>query len=173
MKAAEEDELSPEEGELPAQEGHTSGEGEEPLQGEDELPEEIPQLGVEVKTEEGPKLKKYRRVRVKKKAPLEREIKEMHGKQRMRSERMACLRLLQQDRREKQKELNLPEPDTAPQPRTPSPSSVDWKAAEEETKRQFAAKAAGRKILTYMRSGEIRMRSGAKKESEKNGSRER
>ena len=99
----EEDELSPEEGELPAQEGHTSGEGElqvqEPLQGEDELPEEVPQLGVEVKTEEGPKLKKYRRVRVKKKAPLEREIKEMHGKQRMRSERMACLRLLQQDRR--------------------------------------------------------------------------
>ena len=43
----------------------------------------------------------------------------------------------------------MPEPDTAPQPRTPSPSSVDWKAAEEETKRQFAAKAAGRKILTY------------------------
>ena len=60
------------------------------------------------------------------------------------------MRLLQQDRKERQKELNLPEPDKVPQPRTPSPSSVDWKAAEEETKRQFAeARAAGRKILSY------------------------
>ena len=71
--------------------------------------------------------------------------------QRTRAERLACLRLLQQERQEKQQGRALPEQqEVTPQPRTPSPSSVDWKAAEEETKRQMAeAKAAGRRNLTY------------------------
>ena len=127
----------------------------------------------EVKKQEGPKLKKYRRVRVKKQAPqLEREGKEMQSARKTRNERMACLRLLQQERRERQEAVEPPgqqalpeskepqetkkpeevkaEEPKEPQPRTPSPSSVDWKAAEEETKRQFAeAKAAGRRILSY------------------------
>ena len=127
----------------------------------------------EVQKQEGPKQKKYRRVRVKKKAlQLEKDIQEMQSARRTRNERMACLRLLQQERRGRQgaaeppgqqelpaskgpQETKKPEEANAeetkePQPRTPSPSSVDWKAAEEETKRQFAeAKAAGRRILSY------------------------
>jgi hypothetical protein len=170
-----------EEGELLPHEGSASrGDGQEVLEpgfGEEDLPEEAPQLGaareVGMDIEEGPKLKKYRRVRVKKKAPqLEKEVQEMQSARRTRNERMACLRLLQQERRERQEawepqekqelheskepqEYKEPEESKAeepqePQPRTPSPSSVDWKAAEEETKKQFAAaKAAGRRILTY------------------------
>ena len=96
----------------------------------------------------------------------------MQSARRVRNERMARLRLLQQQRRrwqeaaepsgqqelpaseepqedKKPEEIKAEEP-KEPQPRTPSPSSVDWKAAEEETKRQFAeAKAAGRRILSY------------------------
>ena len=138
--------LSPEEGEVPAQAAQ------EHPQGEEDRPAEGSQPGADVETQEGPKLKKYRRVRVKKKQPqLEKEIREMHSMQRTRAERLACLRLLQQERQEKQQGRALPEQQEAtPQPRTPSPSSVDWKAAEEETKRQMAeAKAAGRRNLTY------------------------
>ena len=148
-----------------------------PEHGEGQLHEAALQPGAperdEVKKEVGPKLKKYRRVRVKKQAPqLEREVKEMQSARKTRNERMACLRLLQQERRERQEAVEPPgqqelpeskEPQESkkpeevkaekpkePQPRTPSPSSVDWKAAEEETKRQFAeAKAAGRRILSY------------------------
>ena len=131
-----------------------------PEHGEGQLHEAARQPGAperdEVKKDEGPKLKKYRRVRVKKQAPqLEREVKEMQSARKTRNERMACLRLLQQERQERQEAVEppgqqaLPE-SKEPQPRTPSPSSVDWKAAEEETKKQFAeAKAAGRRILSY------------------------
>ena len=127
----------------------------------------------EPQKQEGPKMKKYRRVRVKKKAPQsERDVKEMQNAGKTRNEKMAYLRRLQRERQERQaagkppgqldlpeskepQENKKPEEDKAevtkePQPRTPSPSSVDWKAAEEEKKRQFAeAKAAGRRILSY------------------------
>ena len=163
------------------QEGHASssaglGAG-KPEHGEGQLHDEALQPGAseqnEVKKDEGPKLKKYRRVRVKKKAPqLEKEVQEMQSARKTRNERMACLRLLQQERRARQEGVEPPgqqdlpeskepqgskkpeevkaEEPKEPWPRTPSPSSVDWKAAEEETKKQFAeARAAGRRILSY------------------------
>ena len=111
---------------------------------------------------EEPKVKKYRRVRVKKKAPqLEKDIQVMQDGQRTRNERMACLRILQQQRNARKKAAE-------PQPRTPSPSSVDWKAAEKETERQFAeAKAAGRRILSYEEWEEERKKENEKKRQER------
>ena len=145
----------------------------------------------QVKKQEGPKLKKYRRVRVKKQAPqLERDVKEMQSARKTRNERMACLRLLQQERQARQEAVEPPEQQALPeskepqetkkpeevkaeepkepQPRTPSPSSVDWKAAEEETKRQFAeAKAAGRRILSYEEWDEERKEKNEKMRQER------
>ena len=66
-----------------------------PEHGEGQLPDaalqpEVPER--QVVKEEGPKLKKYRRIRVKKKAPqLEKDIQEMQSARRTRNERMACL----------------------------------------------------------------------------------
>ena len=152
-----------------------------PEHGEGQLPEaalqpEVPER--QVVKEEGPKLKKYRRVRVKKKAPqLEKDIQVMQDAQRTRNERMACLRILQQQRnarkkaaepqKDKKPEVKAEEP-KEPQPRTPSPSSVDWKAAEKETERQFAeAKAAGRRILSYEEWDEERKKENEKKRQER------
>ena len=152
-----------------------------PEHGEGQLPEaalqpEVPER--QVVKEEGPKLKKYRRVRVKKKAPqLEKDIQVMQDGQRTRNERMACLRILQQQRnarkkaaephQDKKPEVKAEEP-KEPQPRTPSPSSVDWKAAEKETERQFAeAKAAGRRILSYEEWDEERKKENEKKRQER------
>ena len=165
---------------VPVQEGQASSSGlgaGKSEQGEDQLHGEALRPGDaekgEVLKQEGPKPKKYRRVRVKKQVTqLEKDIQEMQSARRVRNERMARLRLLQQQRQRRQEaaeplgqqelpaseepqedkkpeEVKAEEP-KEPQPRTPSPSSVDWKAAEEETERQFAeAKAAGRRILSY------------------------
>ena len=146
-------------------------------QGEDQLHGEALRPGDaekgEVLKQEGPKLKKYRRVQVKKQVTqLEKDIKELQNAGKTRNEKMAYLRRLQRERQERQaagkplgqvdlpeskepqenkkSEENKAEVTEEPQPRTPSPSSVDWKAAEEETERQFAeAKTAGRRILSY------------------------
>ena len=140
------------------------------------LQPEVPER--QVVKDEGPKLKKYRRVRVKKKAPqLEKDIQVMQDAQRTRNERMACLRILQQQRnarkkaaepqKDKKPEVKAEE-SKEPQPRTPSPSSVDWKAAEKETERQFAeAKAAGRRILSYEEWDEERKKENEKKRQER------
>ena len=101
-----------------------------------------------------------------KKAPQsERDVKEMQNAGKTRNEKMAYLRRLQRERQERQaagkppgqldlpeskepQENKKPEEDKAevtkePQPRTPSPSSVDWKAAEEETKKAVCRGESG------------------------------
>ena len=93
----------------------------------------------EVQKQEGPKQKKYRRVRVKKKAlQLEKDIQEMQSARRTRNERMACLRLLQQERRGRQGAAEPPGQQELPASKGPQETKKPEEANAEETQKNLS-----------------------------------